>query len=50
MKHALMGTEISAHDVVQETVPNAAPSVTADHSLLALREKEEEARETRPLG
>jgi hypothetical protein len=31
-------------------VVNAAPSVTADHSLLAPHEKEENARETRPLA
>jgi hypothetical protein len=50
MKHDLMNAKISAHDVAKGLVANAAPSVTADHSLLAPHEKEEKVRETRPLG
>jgi hypothetical protein len=49
IKHALWIQKISAHDVVQETMLNAAVSATVGHFLLALHEKEEEARETRPL-
>jgi hypothetical protein len=49
IKHALWIQKISAHDVVQEAMLNAAVSATVGHFLLALHEKEEEARETRPL-